>query len=200
MRELRPAYGTELPTRTRRLICRCFCFGAREANRRSAPRNSLTYGDAAHQTSSRTRPLSAATTFKKRRRTRSSNTSLASSKRKDAGGCPIPSKLRTSPSAWNFGGTLRLRSKARAVSDRERRRTDQEAGFRIERLGKDCDPVKSTGRYCLVLLRAWKRRVQAKDPRTIRTRRVFTVLRAFAEGRRPQPSGPGTALGSRNRD
>jgi haloacetate dehalogenase len=47
-------------------------------------RNFLTYGDTTQQTSSITKPSSAATTFKKRCPTRSSNTSRASSKRKCA--------------------------------------------------------------------------------------------------------------------
>src|SRR5262249_7803152 len=71
------------PTRTRRSICRCFCFGALAASRQNVPRNSLTYGDATHQTSLRTRQSSVATIFKKRCRTKSSNTSRASSKRKE---------------------------------------------------------------------------------------------------------------------
>src|SRR5215813_15209396 len=67
-------------------MCRCFCFGAHEAKPRSAPMNSLMYGDATHQTLSRTRPSSAVITFKRRCPTRSSNTSPDFSKRNSSSG------------------------------------------------------------------------------------------------------------------
>src|SRR5215510_16102508 len=94
-------------------MCRCFCFGAHEAKPQSAPMNSLMYGDATHQTLSRTRPSSAVTTFKRRCPTRSSNTSPDFSKRNSSSGaitrspgvlrptnCKKPTRLVCVPGAF----------------------------------------------------------------------------------------------------
>lgn len=66
--------------KVRKSICRCFCFGAHEASRLSAPRSSSTYGSVMRRTSSRTRLSTVAITSRRRCRRKSSNTSPASSK------------------------------------------------------------------------------------------------------------------------